>query len=635
MTCLPRGILRSIRCLVVLNFILLMGNAVVFGETDPQEKEQMRSGKNLIDLTLKKKKNSVQIAIVADGAIGKYNAFELAGPTRMVIDFFGVESLYPHKEVSVKHPLLERIRIGSYPDKVRLVLDIARDKIPRYKITKHGDTLLILLRPPSKEEAKRIEKKVKKSPEKPAPVETVTRPIKKEPLPAPPPPPPEKERPPIGTKMTRFLDTFDFGGRVSSKAATDLNKDNSVEDLYDFRNHLNINLESRINDTISLVASYQIKYLLFKNTDTDDNFDPDFWEGYIDFSFRDLDLRIGKQIVRWGKTDELSPVDNINPQEFEEFFLPTLDERKIPIFIARIDYYLRDFDLEGVFIPCFKESHISFFNSDWAGLDHMKEAVERSDLPWQFKNAFDSIDVKRDKPPKTLSNSSFGLRVSRTFERFDLALSYLYSRNMVPTVESAVFTGEGLRGISSLDELAHIFSSQDVSAIDDTDITLRYRRMNVWGVEMETTWGEVGVRAEAAYFRNLTFADAGLSKVDKDLVYYVIGADYTFGENLYFNLQFSQQIVVDYEDLFYQEEITNALNGTINKEFMQGFLIPELYFYWNTTDRDYYLNPHITYKHTDNLSLILGLYVLGGDRDTLFGNFRDNNEVYLSIKYSF
>ena len=635
MTCLPRGILRSIRCLVVLNFILLMGNAVVFGETDPQEKEQMRSGKNLIDLTLKKKKNSVQIAIVADGAIGKYNAFELAGPTRMVIDFFGVESLYPHKEVSVKHPLLERIRIGSYPDKVRLVLDIARDKIPRYKITKHGDTLLILLRPPSKEEAKRIEKKVKKSPEKPAPVETVTRPIKKEPLPAPPPPPPEKERPPIGTKMTRFLDTFDFGGRVSSKAATDLNKDNSVEDLYDFRNHLNINLESRINDTISLFASYQIKYLLFKNTDTDDNFDPDFWEGYIDFSFRDLDLRIGKQIVRWGKTDELSPVDNINPQEFEEFFLPTLDERKIPIFIARIDYYLRDFDLEGVFIPCFKESHISFFNSDWAGLDHMKEAVERSDLPWQFKNAFDSIDVKRDKPPKTLSNSSFGLRVSRTFERFDLALSYLYSRNMVPTVESAVFTGEGLRGISSLDELAHIFSSQDVSAIDDTDITLRYRRMNVWGVEMETTWGEVGVRAEAAYFRNLTFADAGLSKVDKDLVYYVIGADYTFGENLYFNLQFSQQIVVDYEDLFYQEEITNALNGTINKEFMQGFLIPELYFYWNTTDRDYYLNPHITYKHTDNLSLILGLYVLGGDRDTLFGNFRDNNEVYLSIKYSF
>ncbi|MDY6974081.1 MAG: AMIN domain-containing protein [Thermodesulfobacteriota bacterium] len=633
MTFLPREILRSISRLVLLNFILLTANAVAFGETAPQEENQIQSAQNLIDITIIKKKDSIQIAIVADGAVGKYNAFELAGPPRLVFDFFGVEPLWSHKEVSVKHPLLDRVRIGSYPEKVRVVMDITGDKIPLYKIAKHQDTLVILLCSASKEQAERVDKKVKIPPGRPAHLETVTRPIKKGPLPAL--PPPEKEPPPLESGMALFFKSFDFGGHFSSKVATDLNEDNSVEDLYDFRNHLNINLESRINDTITLFASYQIKYLLFKNTDTDDNFDPDFWEGYVDFSFPNLDLRIGKQIVRWGKTDELSPVDNINPQEFEEFFLPSLDERKIPIFLTKINYYLGDFDLEGIFIPCFKESHISFFNSDWAGLDHMKEAVERSDLPWRFKNAFESVDVITDEPPKTLSNSNFGLRVSRTFDRFDLALSYLYSRNMVPTVESAVFTGEGLRGISSLDELAHIFSSQDLSAIDNTDITLRYRRMNVWGVEMETTWGEVGVRAEAAYFRNLTFADAGLSKVDKDLLYYVIGADYTFGENLYFNLQFSQQIVVNYEDLFYQEEITNAFNGTINKGFMQGFLVPELYFYWNTTDGDYYLNPHITYKHTDNLSLILGVYLLGGDRETLFGNFKDNDEVYLSIKYSF
>ena len=440
---------------------------------------------------------------------------------------------------------------------------------------------------------------------------------------------------PARLQWNNFGEVLKFSGFLKSKIAVDTHKDTGVEDLLDFRNHLKLELKGKVNETLSFFVSSQIRYLLAKNTDTDDKFEPDFWEGYCDVSFANADLRIGKQIVRWGKTDEISPVDNINPQEFEEFFLPKRDERKIPIFMAKINYYLGEYNLQGIFIPFFEESHIPFFNSDWAAFDHLKDAVAKSNLPPQLKHLFGSLKVYRDKPPKTLNYPGFGLRVSRTFDRFDLALSYLHSRNTIFTVESPFYNGEGLRGISTLEELLGFLRGVDISTLANADLTLRYRRMNVWGVEAETTWGGVGIRAELAYVRKVTFADEDLSKVDKDIVNYVVGADYTWGENLYMNLQFSQIIVINYEKLFFQEEVTNLLNGTINKQFMQGFLIPELYFYWNPTDGDYYLNPHITYKYTDNLSLIGGLYFLDGERDTVFGNYKDNDEVYFTIKYTF
>jgi hypothetical protein len=445
----------------------------------------------------------------------------------------------------------------------------------------------------------------------------------------------QEKQAPVESGMKRFLHSLDFGGDFTTKVAYDINKDNNVEELFDFRNHVLLKLQSKPNNKVKLFASEQIKYLLFKNTDTDDNLESNFWEGYIDLSFQNCDLRIGKQIVRWGKTDELSPLDIINPQEYEEFVLPRLNDRKIPIFLAKINYFLGDYNLEGVFIPFFKESHIPSFNSDWAAFGHLKETVANSNVSPFIKDLINSAEVKEDEPSRTFDNCRFGLRGLRTIGKFDLGLSYLYTRNTLPTVDSVLFKGEGYRSINSMEDLLGFFQGIDPTSLKDVAITYRYRRMNVWGGEMETTWRNMGIRAELAYFHKISFANRERSKVDKDFFQYVIGVDHTWGENLYTNLQFSQQIVANYEELFWQKKITNAFNGTIRKEFIMGFLIPELYFYWNTTDGDYYLNPFVTYKYSDNISLVGGAYFLGGERDTLFGSFKDNDQIYFSAKFNF
>lgn len=52
-------------------------------------------------------------------------------------------------------------------------------------------------------------------------------------------------------------------------------------------------------------------------------------------------FRIGKQIIRWGKTDEISPVDNVNSQDLRLFIIPTYEDRKIPNWIADVEFFLK------------------------------------------------------------------------------------------------------------------------------------------------------------------------------------------------------------------------------------------------------------------------------------------------------
>ena len=50
----------------------------------------------------------------------------------------------------------------------------------------------------------------------------------------------------------------------------------------------------------------------------------DIREAYLDvygFMWDNVDLRIGKQRIAWGKADRLNPTDNLNPYDFSDLFL--------------------------------------------------------------------------------------------------------------------------------------------------------------------------------------------------------------------------------------------------------------------------------------------------------------------------
>ncbi len=54
------------------------------------------------------------------------------------------------------------------------------------------------------------------------------------------------------------------------------------------------------------------------------------------------------------------------------------------------------------------------------------------------------------------------------------------------------------------------------------------------------------------------------------------------------------------------------------------------------TDEDYFLQPEVSYKVTDDLGVALGANIFGGRREsTFFGQFEKNDNVFVSARYDF
>ena len=87
-----------------------------------------------------------QIAIVADGSIDNVDSFTLEEPDRLVVDLWGVQSSVWPASFTVEHGAVNRVRVGSHADKVRVVLDLAAPLLS-HEIEPTGQGVLIALTP--------------------------------------------------------------------------------------------------------------------------------------------------------------------------------------------------------------------------------------------------------------------------------------------------------------------------------------------------------------------------------------------------------------------------------------------------------------------------------------------------------
>jgi hypothetical protein len=74
----------------------------------------------------------------------------------------------------------------------------------------------------------------------------------------------------------------------------------------------------------------------------------------------------------------------------------------------------------------------------------------------------------------------------------------------------------------------------------------------------------------------------------------------------------------------------------MTRKLMNQNLILSLFAYYSPTDQDAHLRPNVNYKLSDNLAVEAGANVFFGEhRQTFFGQFADNTNVYSAIRYSF
>jgi len=112
----------------------------------PKLPPALKAAENVFDFSIdESNKDFVCVNIVGDGTIAEFNSFNLRNPTRLVIDFYHLQSVLGIKEKESTSPFLRKARWGNHGDYLRLVLDSPLAELPDFDVipTEQGATIFL------------------------------------------------------------------------------------------------------------------------------------------------------------------------------------------------------------------------------------------------------------------------------------------------------------------------------------------------------------------------------------------------------------------------------------------------------------------------------------------------------------
>lgn len=327
-------------------------------------------------------------------------------------------------------------------------------------------------------------------------------------------------------------------------------------------------------------------------------------EGYLNAHFEKADLRVGKQIVAWGRADGINPTDNLTPRDYAAM-LPFEDDQRFGTTAVRFDYYLSQAYTVTAFATPF---------------------FEPSKIPLPAAHGYTFIETK---PRATLSNTELGLKLNQVSDGFDWSVSAFHGFSLLPQMK--------------------LTASGSATSV----VQLHYDHMTVFGADFARSFGRYGLRGEVAYGYpdDARGADSGGKK---PYLSWVAGVDRTFFENLNVNLQFFQRRVRSYQepDLItspaqrgiaiqsavlngQRDRVNNGISFRVSNKWFNDAMEFEVFSVLNLTRSDRLIRPLLTYAFSDHWKGTIGAEFYSGADDTQFGNLKASRGVFAEFRYGF
>jgi len=328
-------------------------------------------------------------------------------------------------------------------------------------------------------------------------------------------------------------------------------------------------------------------------------------QAYLDIFFSSMDIRIGKQQIIWGKADGVFITDVISPKDMREFLLPDFDEIRMGVTALKVDYYLGNNTFEFVFVPAFTPTKLPEQDSIW-----------NPNMDFNIQPIF---DYSQKEVAQSLNNSEVFLKFSVLSSAIDFELMGGYMWDDDPT----------LHAFKLIDPLT--------SQLTSLKITPQHHRLGLFGGSFSTTVGSFIIRGESAcycgkYFQTLDPMVLD-SVIEKNYIHYLIGADFTLA-GITMSTQFIQQVILNYDDHISRDQFENTMTFLAQRDFLRETLFLELFAYIGLNKGDSLVRLKATYKLVDGFEILLGANIFSG-REGRFGQYNDNDMLYMKVKYSF
>ena len=351
---------------------------------------------------------------------------------------------------------------------------------------------------------------------------------------------------------------------------------------------LTLRSKFKINDDLRLFADGKIG--------SDDYFGGSRYsvvrEFYLDYRMQNADVRLGKQILPWGRTDSFNPTDSLTSRDYR-WLTPEQENQRFGNTGIRYAHHIKDYTITSVWLPYMRSSRIP--------LDQL-------------------IYIQQ---PDNLDN--FAIKVDRTGTGLDMSLSFYSGIDTMPSLE--------------------------VNNIGATSLV--NHPIQRFGGDIAWAFSSYTLRAELAYTQT-NKSNEEFSGKKYDYLYTVVGLEKQFANELNVIVQAVWESAFDWrspntwstpdqQELSLIQKIINQQPARnfggfayrIAKKLINDTLELELSGIALSANQGFLLQPRIRYQANDNLSLALGGDYYSGVINSILGRLRDNSTVFLEITYAF
>ena len=367
---------------------------------------------------------------------------------------------------------------------------------------------------------------------------------------------------------------------------------------------LYVQLDTKLNDNFKLRMSTDLFYDAIYDLHPNTNYNDDILDAYktqvrLDDVYiqgsllNNLDIKLGRQIVIWGKSDSIRITDVINPLDNRLPGLTDIEDLRLPTTMLKLDYYVGDWEISAMAIG---ESRI------------MIEAPARSEffnVDALFSGAPNPF-LELEEPDNSVDNMQYAFAANGIFSGWDLSF---YAADV-------------------LDQKWHIENNKRVVS-----------KVKMAGSALNIAYGNWLLKTEAAYLNGIRYNSTIDSKNRLDLL---VGFDYMGFRDATISVEVSNRHIYDYEiqmqsgmDYVDQDEMQTALRYT--KNFLNDTLDISvlLSMFGSSWENGGFSRLWFEYDIMDALNTEFG-YVeyIGGDKPFLEIN-KDNDRLFASLKYSF
>lgn len=325
-------------------------------------------------------------------------------------------------------------------------------------------------------------------------------------------------------------------------------------------------------------------------------------EGYADYTAKQWDLRIGRQIITWGVGDLLF-INDVFPKDYEAFFSGRpLEYLKKGVDAVKVGAYPGFASFELIAIPFFEPNQFP-----------------NSDRFWLFDPMPGVTNRAKQEPATNLKNTEVAIRAYREVAGFDASLYYYRGFFRQPSL------------------LPDSFPSP-------TQITLIFPKLSVYGASLQGRALDGVVSLEGGYYDSRQDRSGSNPIIPNSQARYLIGYQRQMWEDFTLGLQYYGEYMTDYSNYkrnlpagFPMERRLRELVSMRLTQFLRHQTLKLSFFsFYSPSDGDYLLNPEIKNNFSDHIWAALGANIFGGrNKATQFGQLAKNDNIYLQVRYEF